>query len=339
MIAVPDNRRARTPALEGCRTLLTLHAPTAHVATCAALPGAASLFRQKPRRPRRQKVREEPGPTRHGRAAQSLFLQRWSRYRSIDPPSRRNRRRITPSAKSASRGNGRPPRQTTDTPSLEAPRLRHRASYLAELMTSTARTVSSTDLAAAFCRFCLAFRHFWYAGVPGVSPHSSHDWTSGPGPAAHAERSQKHPKSPTPRIDASFPPSEKQCHRCCRRWQVICFAFEGFGKTVSGASWERRPLTSSASVRCAHPLPSRSFGHERSRLLGIFLQSLVDGGRQLFTVSSQLEQVAANAAIRRRLGLPPIVNRHAPQYPSVLWLHSQPIRQLYAWGNLVAKSF
>lgn len=239
--------------------------------------------------------------------------------------------RHTQAATSAFRRNGRSARQPTDTPGCEASRLRHRSGYFAELMTSRDRTVSNADLSAAFSRFCFAFMHLWNAGVPGTSPHSSHAWTSGPGPAAQADRNQRHPKSHAPLIDAFLPPCKWQCCPCSRRWQVACFAFAGVDGTVSGAPWRRWPATGSASVQCVLGLLNQSFAYERSRLLGRFLQSLLDGRRQFFTIGGHCQQVTAGAAILRRLGLPPVVDRHLPQYSSVLWLHSQPIRPLKAW--------
>jgi hypothetical protein len=320
MTATPGTLRTRALGLEACRRTETFLAPTARVAAFAAFPGAFWLLR---RAARRRIVREETGPARQGRAGQRAFLRRWSRHRSIDAPIR----------------NRRSPRQPTHPPGRETPRSRRRKGYLAELMTSRDRTVSTADLAPAFSRPCLAFMHLWNAGVPGTSPHSSHDWTSGPGPAAHADRSQRHPKSPAPRMDASLPPSERQCHHCPRRWQGVCFAIEGVDQVPSGAPRKRWPATSAASVRCTHALAGHSSGHERGRLLGRFLQSVVDGGRQFFTVRSHCQQVAAGTAIRRRLGLPPVVDRHAPQYPSVLWLHSPTIRRMAAWADASREKF
>lgn len=320
MIVAPGIRRAHGPAHEACRRVAAFLAPTARVAAFAAFPGASLLLR---RAARRRIARQDPGPARQGRVAQRPFLGSWSRDRPIDRPS----------------GNRCSPREATDTSGRETPRSHRRKGYLAELMTSSDRTVSTADLSPAFSRLCLAFMHLWYAGVPGTSPHSSHDWTSGPGPAAHADKSQRHPKSPAPRIDARLPPSERQCHRCSRRWQGVCFAFEGIDQIASRAPSEHWPATRAVSAPYADRLADQSSAQQRSRLLNRFLQSIVDGGRQFFTVSSHCEQVAADAPIRRRLGLPPVVDRHTPQYSSILWLHWQTIRPLAAWADASLEKF
>lgn len=277
MIAMSVKAPTPPPALEACRIATRSPAPTLRIAAPAGLRDAAS--------PRR----------RH----------------SIHPPSKSDCRRIAQAAKPARSGNDRPPRRATDARGLERPAGRCRAGYRAELMTSTDRIVSTADLAPAFSRPCLALRHLWYAGVPGTSPHSSHDWTSGPGPAAQADKSQRHPKNAAPRIDASLLPPGQQCHRCSRRWQAVCFAFGGVGPAPPG----------------------------RRGLFGRFLQSVVDGGRQFLAVSRHREQMTADAEIRRLLRLPPIVNRHAAQYPSVFRLHFLKARRLYSWPDPSRQKF